>query len=363
MNPISLTDGPFADDFFPFSLTRSVADIRCGILSIRQKWGYFFSLSDSAEDTLEIPANILTDNNLVEAIRSGDTSAIEKAIAQATKLLNTVDIIRMNDTEIRRDFNLITRGRSTEPIPESNSIILCKSIPASNKNILQEQIFIEAGAVVEHCILNVSEGPIYIGKDALVMEGSMIRGPFALGEHAVIKMGAKIYGATTIGPYCTVGGEIKNSVIFGYSNKAHDGYLGDSVVGEWCNLGGGTSNSNIKNNAGAVKLWNPIKNDFTDGGLKCGLFMGDYSRSAINTSFNTGTVVGASANVFGKGLTPSYLSSFSWGYDPVETYDFEKAIQHIIQWKKFKNKSLTSVEISTLKSIFDQQNNLKEKTN
>jgi hypothetical protein len=167
-------------------------------------------------------------------------------------------------------------------------------------------------------------------------------------------MGAKIYGASTIGPYSTVGGEVKNSVILGYSSKAHDGYLGDSVIGEWCNLGGGSSNSNISNSAGPAKLWNPLKNSFTDSSLKAGLFMGDYSRSAINTSFNTCTVVGVSVNVFGKGLTPAYLPSFSWGFDPAETYEFEKAIQHIAQWKKLKNKTLSTAEINTLKDIFDR---------
>jgi UDP-N-acetylglucosamine diphosphorylase/glucosamine-1-phosphate N-acetyltransferase len=359
MKAISLVNGPFADDFFPFSLMRSVADIRCGILSIQQKWSYFFKISDSGnEDPIEIPANVLPDNNLVGAIRKGKASGIQRAIVQATKLQNTLDIIGQNDREIRRDFDLITRDRISAPITISNRIILSKTIPESDRVILPEQIFIEVGAVVEHCILNASEGPIYIGKDALVMEGSMIRGPFALGEQSVVKMGTKIYGATTIGPFCTVGGEIKNSVIFGYSNKAHDGYLGDSVIGEWCNLGAGTSNSNIKNNASEAKLWNPLKNAYINAGLKCGLFMGDYSRSAINTSFNTGTVVGVSAHVFGKGLTPSYLSSFSWGFDPVEAYGFEKAVRHIRQWKKLKNKMLSTAEISHLKTIFDQQNNL-----
>ncbi len=170
-----------------------------------------------------------------------------------------------------------------------------------------KDIFIEQGARLAHCMLNASNGPIYIGKHAEIMEGSFIRGPFALCEGAVVKMGSKIYGATTIGPYCTVGGEIKNSVFLGYSNKAHDGYLGDAVIGEWCNLGAGTSNSNLKNNASDVKVWHNPSKDYIRAGIKCGLLMGDYSRAAINTSFNTGTVTGICANILRKGLR---LNSF-----------------------------------------------------
>ena len=353
MRSISLADGPFADDFFPFSETRTVADIRCGILTIREKWEYFFTVADSGKGEITIPANMLPDQLLVETIREGDPAAMKRAIDQAYKLRNITDIIGMTGREIRRDFELISRDRRTIPVPDSNRIVWSESRKKSQ--IPGGQIFMEPGAVLEHCILNDSEGPIYIGENALVMEGSMIRGPFALGAEAVVKMGTKIYGATTVGPFCTVGGEIKNSVLFGNSNKAHDGYLGDSVIGEWCNIGGGTSSSNFKNNAGEIKLWNPVKNTFLNAGQKAGLFMGDYSRCAINTAFNSGTVVGVCANVFGKGLTPAYLSSFSWGYDPEERYDFEKAIRDIVQWKKLKNKTLSPHEINVLKNIFDRQ--------
>ncbi|MDP4131242.1 MAG: putative sugar nucleotidyl transferase [Bacteroidota bacterium] len=358
--------GPFADDFFPFSLTRSVADIRCGILTIRQKWAYFFPPADEGGDVVEIPANVIPSAELAETIRRGNGPAIEKALAVSTRLLNSVDIIRQNDREIRSDFTLITRGRLSAPVPESNRIIFPGPKSISTRGNLSHQIeqatagqiFIEEGAVMGHSMLNATDGPIYIGKNALVMEGCMIRGPFALGEHAVLKMGSKIYGATTIGLFSVAGGEIKNSVIFGYSNKAHDGYLGDSVIGEWCNLGAGTSCSNVKNSAGAVKYRNPLKNEDVDAGMKCGLLMGDYSRSAINTAFNTGTVAGVCVNAFGKGLTASYLSSFTWGFDPPEKYAFEKAVQHIRQWKKLKGKLLTDAEITQLKIIFDQQKNL-----
>ena len=255
--------------------------------------------------------------------------------------MQITDILHYNTTEIKNDFQLLTGGRKSEPISPSNKIT-------------GTDIFLEPGAVVEHCYMNASEGPVYIGKNALVMEGSMIRGPFALGEKGLVKMGAKIYGSTSAGPYCVLGGEIKNSIIFGYTNKAHDGYLGDSVIGEWCNLGAGSSNSNLKNNVGEVKLWNPFKNSFINGGLKSGLWMGDYSRSAINTSFNTGTVIGVCCHVFGNGLTPAYLPSFSWGFAD-KTYAIDKAIQHIGNWKKLKGRELSLEEIKNLKYIFDQK--------
>jgi UDP-N-acetylglucosamine diphosphorylase/glucosamine-1-phosphate N-acetyltransferase len=342
MNGISLASGSFADDFFPFSLTRSVADFRCGILTIREKWNYYLKNYPSFPEAITLPANILPNLELIQSICAGKT---ELALEKATRLLYLTDILHLNGVEIKKDFDLITSGRDSEAISSTNKLT-------------GSDIFLEPGAEVEHCYLNASEGPIYIGKDTLVMEGSLIRGPFAIGEKSVIKMGAKIYGATSAGSYCALGGEIKNSVIFGYSNKAHDGYLGDSVIGEWCNLGAGSSNSNIKNSCGSVKLWNPIKKSFLDAGLKCGLMMGDYSRSAINTSFNTGTVIGPASHLFGNGPSPSYLPAFSWGYYG-EVYDFEKALFHISKWKKLKGHILSNEEAEKLKYIFDQQNQLK----
>ncbi len=342
MNAPSLTGGSFEDDFFPFSLTRSVADFRCGILTIREKWNYYLKDNPSFPAGISIHANIIPDQELIQSIV--DLSA-GFSLGKTVTLLQLPDILLYNLPEIKKDFDLITKGRQTASISSTNKLT-------------GSAIFLERGAVVEHSYLNASEGPIYIGRDALIMEGSMIRGPFALGEKSVVKMGAKIYGATSIGPGCVIGGEIKNSVIFGYSNKAHDGYLGDSIIGEWCNLGAGTTNSNMKNSGGSVKLWNPIKKTAVNAGLKCGLMMGDYSRSAINTSFNTGTVVGPASHVFGNGTTPSYLPGFSWGYNH-EVYDFERAIQHIGKWKKLKNQVLKDEEIKLLKNIFDQQNQLK----
>jgi UDP-N-acetylglucosamine diphosphorylase/glucosamine-1-phosphate N-acetyltransferase len=341
MNAFSLVGGPFTDDFFPFSLTRSVADIRCGILTIREKWAYHLKNSPAISLNISVPANIIPDQELLHSL-SGDHP--EFSFELAPRLLNLTDILRLNDTEIKRDFKLITAGRLSEPVSSTN-------------HLTGTDIFLEAGAMVEHCYLNTNDGPIYIGKEALIMEGSMIRGPFAAGEKTVVKMGSKIYGATSVGPCCVVGGEIKNTVLFGNSNKAHDGYLGDSVIGEWCNLGAGTTNSNMKNSGGTVKLWNPARKSNLNAGLKCGLMMGDYSRSAIQTAFNTGTVVGACCHVFGNGPTPAYLPSFTWGFN--ELYDFEKAVQHIGKWKKLKNQELSPEEIATMKNIFDLPKKIK----
>jgi UDP-N-acetylglucosamine diphosphorylase / glucose-1-phosphate thymidylyltransferase / UDP-N-acetylgalactosamine diphosphorylase / glucosamine-1-phosphate N-acetyltransferase / galactosamine-1-phosphate N-acetyltransferase len=339
MNTLSLVSGSFTNDFYPFSLTRSVADFRCGILTIREKWNLYLKNTANFPFEISIPANIIPDPELIGFILAGKT---ESALENASRLSLLTDILLFNETEIKKDYALITGGRPSAPVSSTNKLT-------------GSAIFLEPGAVVEHCYLNATAGPIYIGRDALLMEGSMIRGPFAIGEKSVVKMGAKIYGATSAGPYTVLGGEIKNSVIFGFSNKAHDGYLGDSVIGEWCNLGAGSTNSNLKNSGGSVKLWNPLKDSFQDAGLKCGLMMGDYSRSAINTSFNTGTVVGPCCHVFGNGPTPSYLPSFSWGLHGV-VYAFEKAVQHISQWKKFKGQELSIGEIKQLKYIFDLQN-------
>jgi UDP-N-acetylglucosamine diphosphorylase/glucosamine-1-phosphate N-acetyltransferase len=233
------------------------------------------------------------------------------------KIAHTWDIFQKNDDVLRADFDILTEGRISQPIPKSNNVIA------------PENVFIEEGAKLEFVTLNASTGPIYIGKDAEIMEGSVIRGPFALCEHAQVKLGTKIYGATTVGPHSRVGGEINNSVIFGYSNKGHDGFLGNSVLGEWCNLGADTNNSNLKNNYAPVKLWNYELNEYENTGLQfCGLMMGDHSKSGINTMFNTGTVVGVSSSIFGGGFPATFLPSFTWGgIDSSEVYNVDKAIE------------------------------------
>lgn len=377
------------ENLHPFTLTRQIQDIRIGILTIREKWERALGLTsfDKWEDDykdldrsihidknigddtfLMIHGNVLPTPKMIKAIAklqngefisvNGDTGIIfrftKKEVIEPHKIMvkKSVsikgeikalqypwEIFQWNDEALRQDFELITAKRKSQPISKTNRVI-----KPSN-------LFIEKGAKVEHAILNASTGPIYIGKNAEVMEGCMIRGPFSLGEGSVLKMGAKVYGATSIGPYCAAAGEIKNSVIFGYSNKAHDGYLGDSVIGEWCNLGAGTTNSNMKNNASNVRIWTP-KGQMV-AGTKCGVLMGDYTRAAINTSFNTGTVIGVCCNVIGGGLTPKYLPSFSWGNDGIGRYDFNKALEHITNWKKLKGKELTKSEKSILKYIFE----------
>lgn len=377
------------ENLFPFTLTRQIQDIRIGILTIRQKWeqwlgiesfdkkeGDYKDLNRSIEisdigdkDTVYlIHGNILPTSRLVKQIKKLKTgefisvpekesiiyciSKNEILDSNKIKVKRAVEctdefkeikfpweIFQLNQWAICQDFELITQGRKSQ------------KISATNKLTKATNIFIEKGAQVEHCFLNATDGPIYIGKNAIVMEGSMLRGPVAICDDAVVKMGSKIYGATTIGPKCIAGGEIKNSVLFGYSNKAHDGYIGDSVIGEWCNMGAGTSNSNLKNNASSVMLWTP--NGAINVGLKCGVMMGDYSRTAINTSINTGTVIGVCCNVVGNGLTPKYIPCFSWGSDGVERYKLEKALVDIQNWKQLKQQSLSENEISVLKHIFN----------
>lgn len=359
MKAIVLDDTSCREALFPFADIRHVADIRVGILTIRERWetisgGQVFcndhenqgKSSVEPEPQLVYPANIIISRQFIDPEKEPGQPG-KGYVFEDSDIVKTIhhpwDIFKLNDWAIRQDFELLTAGRNTEPIPETVQVTQVRNI------------FIETGAKLHHCILNASGGPIYIGKDAEIMEGSTIRGPFALGEGSTVKMGSRIYGATTIGPFCTVGGEIKNSVIFGYSNKAHEGYLGDSVIGEWCNLGAGTSGSNVKNTAGTVKVWDNRSKQEQPVGLKCGLLMGDYSRSAINTSFNTGTVVGISVNVFGNGLTPKYIPSFSWGCNGNAKYKFEKAINDIRNWKKLKNRELTQSELEKLKHIFDQR--------
>lgn len=348
MKEIVLTDNEIRNDLFPFTLTRHVADIRIGILTIREKWELLLnrpvtltSVKAASSDNVSVfSANIIPTKEFIQSLPQHND---EYSQAESYKTIQYPwHIFQLNDWALRKDFELLSSGKISAAIPETVHV-------TNSRNI-----FIEEGATLSNCILNASTGPIYIGKNAEIMEGAIVRGPFALCEGAVVKMGTKIYGASTVGPYSVVGGEIKNSILFGYSNKAHDGYLGDSVIGEWCNLGAGTSNSNLKNNAGEVKTWNPITESLGSAGIKCGLLMGDYSRSAINTSFNTGTTVGICCNVFGEGLTPVFIPGFSWGYKPITKYEFAKAIRDISNWKKLKGKSVSEEEVIQLKNIFNQ---------
>ena len=338
-----LFDGPARTALLPFTYTRPVADIRIGILTIREKWEKYLGsttttlteeyLSDKypmveLDENVMINASYLPNENLVEIISNlKPNQAVFKDDAVIAFFTNdsqeevdfdqyeiidftgdcltvehTWDIFSKNDAAIREDFALITEGRSSQPIPKSVNVISPSTI------------FVEEGAKMEFVTLNASTGPIYIGKNAEIMEGSVIRGPFALCEEAQVKLATKVYGATTVGPHCRIGGEINNSVLFGYSNKGHDGFLGNSVLGEWCNIGADSNNSNLKNNYEEVKLWSFETESFAKTGLQfCGLMMGDHSKCGINTMFNTGTVVGVSANIFGSGFPRNFVPSFSWG--------------------------------------------------
>ena len=338
-----LFDGDVRNSLLPFTYTRPVADIRVGILTIREKWEKYLGLTTTTitEEYLEekYPMVELAENVLINASFCPTKSLVEKVknlskneaifkgedvIAFFTsdsqeevnfddyrqiefdevllQIKNTWDIFSLNDKAIQEDFDLITEGRKSQPIPEGT------------RYLRKENIFIEEGAEIIFATLNASKGPIYIGKDTEIMEGSVVRGPFAMCKHSVLKLNTKIYGATTLGPYCKVGGEVNNSVLMGYSNKGHDGFLGNSVLGEWCNLGADTNNSNLKNNYAEVKLWDYETGRFAKTGLQfCGLMMGDHSKCSINTMFNTGTVIGVSANVFGSGFPRNFIPSYSWG--------------------------------------------------
>jgi UDP-N-acetylglucosamine diphosphorylase/glucosamine-1-phosphate N-acetyltransferase len=317
--------------------------IRIGILTILEKWLFVSGkilLSSENKTRIDsfrkIPANMVPSVNYLKRLSEEPTTL--PATEDCKILEHPWQIFEFNDWAIRQDFEMLTHGK------------ISMEISSTNKIICPENIFVETGATINYSILNATEGPIYIGKNAEIQEGSLIRGPFALCEGGRVKMGAKIYGATTIGPYCLAGGEIKNSMLMGYSNKSHDGYLGDSVIGVWCNLGAGTSNSNLKNTAGAVKVWSKEKDGFIHAGNKCGLLMGDYSRSAINTSFNTGTVSGISCNIFGNVFPSKFIEDFTWGN---ERYIFDKAISDINNWKKLKGLEITEEEIKSLKHIYE----------
>ena len=380
-----LFDGSARNQLLPFTYTRPVADIRVGILTIREKWEKMLGFTTSTvtedylidkfpmiemEQNIFINASVLPTKHLVSLIQNlSENKALfidDEPLAFFAKedqeidfetfdvlpytsddilrIENTWDIFKLNGEAIKRDFKLLTTDRESQLIPEMTL--------AFNK----DQIFIEEGAVLPLCSLNANDGPIYIGKDSEIMEGSMIRGPFALCENATIKMGAKIYGATTIGPHSKVGGEVNNCVIFGYSNKGHDGFLGNSVLGEWCNLGADTNNSNLKNNYAEVRLWDYETEGFAKTGLQfCGLMMGDHSKCGINTMFNTGTVVGVSANIFGSGFPRNFIPSFSWGGSAgMITYKTDKAFEVAKVVMSRRDIAFTEVDVQILEHIFKE---------
>lgn len=357
----------------PFTFTRPVADIRIGILKISEKWEHFgfnvgFSteayLSDkfrAIETSLLVNGALCPDKILVNAIQS--LSEGQKLVAQGvelatfgvgTQVVEYTDPIRLiahpweifqyNKEQILADYTLVTEGRTSAKITDPNTIVYGA-----------ENLFIEEGASIRTAIFNAEDGPIYIGKNAHVHEGAIIKGAFALCEASHVNMGAKIKGDTTIGPYSKVGGEVSNSVIFGYSNKGHDGFLGNSVIGEWCNLGADTNTSNLKNNYAPVKLWSYESGRFANTGLQfCGLMMGDHAKCGINTMFNTGTVVGVGANVFGSGYPRNFVPSFAWGgASGLTTFQLKKFYEVAEAVMKRRSIELNEVEKDILSNIFE----------
>ncbi|WP_029036508.1 GlmU family protein [Salinimicrobium xinjiangense] len=378
-----LFDGAVRTQLLPFTFTRPVADIRIGILTIREKWEKYLNTTTSTitedylsekwpmvemEENVMINAAFLPTAELVEQIKNlqpGEAIFHEEDVVafhayeeqdvefakctsiemegKAMMVEHTWDIFRLNAEAIAADFEQLTEHRKSQKLSSTNQVIA------------PENIFLEEGAKVECTILNASGGPIYIGADAEVMEGSIIRGPFALCEQGIIKMGAKIYGSTTVGPYSKVGGEVNNSVIFGYSNKGHDGFLGNSVLGEWCNLGADTNTSNLKNDYSDVRLWDYYSERFAPTGLQfCGLMMGDHSKCGINTMFNTGTVVGVSANIFGAGFPRNFIPSFSWGGSGgTTTYKTVKAFEVAEKVMARRDIEFSEQDKAILDQVFD----------
>lgn len=386
MNVI-LFDDHYRTDLMPFTFTRPAAHIRIGIDTIAEKWERSLKTTVSfltadylsnkyktsfTETNLYINGRFLPNPDLIKEIEElGHEVALfvnDELIAfkstqqynftniqevEGTKLCPVESIsiqhwsaiFKNNGSVLNQDYLEITNGRKSQLIDASNTVL-------GDVNL----IFLEEGAKVEAAILNTKNGPIYIGNNAEIMEGSIVRGPFAMNEHATLKCATKIYGPTTIGPHCKVGGEVNNSVIFGYSNKGHEGFLGNSVIGEWCNLGADTNNSNLKNNYGSVSCWNYSTDQFEDTGLQfCGLAMGDHSKSGINTMFNTGTVVGVCANVFGGGFPLKHIPSFSWGgSEGFETFRLEKAFEVGQRMMERRGINLDETDQSILTAIFNQ---------
>jgi len=375
------------DDMRPLSLTRPVADLRVGILTIKEKWerhlhqSFTFKTQEYLQgkyrlrienENVFINGGILPNAELASKItglaygeslvkegvlialklnaqeassfdpRAMHAESVQEYAGELVQIRNPWDIFMYNGVALASDFELLTKGRKSQPLDETNRVIA------------PENVFVEEGAIVQCAVLNASTGPIYIGKHAEVMESAVVRGPFALCDHSTLKLGAKIYGPTTVGPHSKVGGEVNNSVIQGFSNKGHDGFLGNSVLGEWCNLGADTNNSNLKNNYVEVKLWSYTKKRFVKTGLQfCGLIMGDHSKCGINTMFNTGTVVGVSSNIFGSGFPRNFVPSFSWGGSGgYMTFTLPKAYEVAEKVMARRNMILTNEERSILEHIF-----------
>ncbi len=379
-----LFDGNSRINLLPLTYNKPVADIRIGILTIREKWEDFLETTTTTltEDYLQdkfpmvemdenimINASFLPSESLVDIVKNlqkneaifqdneivafytikeqeevnFDTYKIIQFDNKLIHLNHSWDIFYNNEDALKADFKLLTKGRKSASIPDS--------VHCTNK----EQIFLEENVDISICVLNASKGPIYIGQNTEVMEGCMIRGPFAMGEYSVVKMGAKIYGATTLGPKSKVGGEVNNVILSGYCSKGHEGYLGNAVIGEWCNIGADTNNSNLKNTYAEVKMWEYNEERFVKTGLQfCGLIMGDHSKCGINTMFNTGTVIGYSTNIYGSNFPRNFIPSFSWGGAAgFKTYNLDKAMETSDLVMTRKNEKFTSQDQKIMEYIFE----------
>ena len=379
------SDAQYWEDFLPLTFTRPVSELRMGILTFQERWNKLLEMEDIAfltedylqkkfkkpelKESLLIVPNFLPTKIVLEQIKNlekgealiyqDEVIAVKLnmrgfSLSQITKMTNVEeellfvkspsDIFTYNHQFLDYDFELLTRNRKSQELSETNNFLGDK-----------KDLFIEEGAEIEFATLNCKTGKIYVGKNAEIMEGTMIRGSLALCEGSKINMGAKVYGATTIGPYSKVGGEVNNVVIFGYSNKGHEGFVGNSVIGEWCNLGADTNSSNLKNNYANVKLWNYRLSKFVDIGLQfCGLIMGDHSKSAINTQFNTGTVVGVAANIFKTGFPPNLVKSFSWGgMNGDESYRLDKVFEVMEKVMQRRKVNLTDIDKSIISYIYN----------
>lgn len=382
MNTV-LFDSKDRNNFLPLTYTRPMADMRMGMMTFRERWELILANKTSSlteeylskkyplileSDNLFIHGGLVASQELVERFsklssNEGLTFNNELIAYRSSRVITDQTELQLSDIGIEvlvlkqvwelfvhntdvltSDFKLVTKGRKSAAIPEHCTVIN------------PDQFFIEEGARVSCSVFNASTGPIYIGKESEVMESSTIRGPFSLSEHSIVKMAAKIYGATSIGPYCKVGGEINNSIVFGYSNKGHDGFLGNSVIAEWCNIGADTNTSNLKNDYSITRLWNYDQGKFAHTGRQfCGLIMGDHSKSAINTMFNTATIVGVSSTVFGSGFLKNFIPSFSWGGEKnTTTYLLNKALDTAERVMERRAVELSDDDKEILEVVFQQ---------
>jgi UDP-N-acetylglucosamine diphosphorylase/glucosamine-1-phosphate N-acetyltransferase len=322
------------DSFYPFTINKPLPQLKIGRFSLQERWKKLMRFCN--QQNLTVPIGYLPTPKLLDYVKKNRKLPVNLK-SYCKVLTNAADLVKNIDSFIAFDTEFL----------QKNSIPVPACVFTQNK----KNIFLETGTAIGFCFINAEAGPVYISKNVAIQEGVCLRGPVYIGENSIIKMGATIYGNTVIGRNCIIGGEIKNSVVMDYSNKAHFGYLGDSIIGEWCNLGAGTSNSNLKNNAGAISL--TLNKQNIQAGNKFGVLLGDHCKTAIHTAMNTGTVAGISCNIFAEGLTPKIIPSFSWGVQG-EKYIFEKAIKDLEKWMALKGEKLNRARRKELKKIFEE---------